>query len=92
MIYVDNVSNLPVSKMCPAKSLMVQIWNVFFKSSRQDLEPSPFIEFNLGQEVQKTFPRPKTRNPLYRQKFIFYVTNVEQQNLKIEVSFLNIHH
>uniref|UniRef100_A0A915HL66 C2 domain-containing protein n=1 Tax=Romanomermis culicivorax TaxID=13658 RepID=A0A915HL66_ROMCU len=64
MVYIDNVSNLPSSKL--------------------DFEPSPLIEMTVGNVMQATFPKPKTRNPLYRQKFAFFVSNVEHQIFKIE--------
>ncbi|KHN78918.1 Extended synaptotagmin-2 [Toxocara canis] len=48
------------------------------------LEPSPFVEVRLGQEVQKTPVKVKTVNPLFQNKFAFFVRHPEGQELVVE--------
>ena len=55
------------------------------------MEPSPIIALTLGQEEKKTLPRFKTINPLYQEKFFFFVTHPEDQHLHVEVSYCRLH-
>lgn len=54
-------------------------------TSKRDLEPSPYVQMSLGgKQVQKSIIRSKTCHPLYQQSFVFLVSNLEQQVLRIE--------
>ncbi|GMS89252.1 hypothetical protein PENTCL1PPCAC_11427 [Pristionchus entomophagus] len=48
------------------------------------LEPSPFVKLTLGKQEQLTAVKTKTVNPLYQQRFQFFVKHPGGQELKIE--------
>ncbi|TKR64184.1 hypothetical protein L596_024763 [Steinernema carpocapsae] len=50
---------------------------------KANLEPSPFVEVTLGKETQRTPVKVKTVNPLFQNKFSFFVRQPEGQELKI---------
>uniref|UniRef100_A0A915IZA0 C2 domain-containing protein n=1 Tax=Romanomermis culicivorax TaxID=13658 RepID=A0A915IZA0_ROMCU len=53
---------------------------------RRALEPSPFVELSLGNDQrQKSVVRTKTCNPVYQQKFTFFVVDINQKILNLEV-------
>jgi Ca2+-dependent lipid-binding protein len=47
-------------------------------------EPSPYLTLELAGETKQTFPKFKTINPLWQEKFTFFMSHPEQQQLKIE--------
>ncbi|KAI1729382.1 c2 domain-containing protein [Ditylenchus destructor] len=51
---------------------------------KSNLEPSPFIEATLGRYTQRTPVKPKTVNPLFQSKFLFFVKQPEGQDLKLK--------
>ncbi|KAK0419418.1 hypothetical protein QR680_014133 [Steinernema hermaphroditum] len=50
---------------------------------KANLEPSPLVEVTLGKESQRTPVKVKTVNPLFQNKFSFFVRQPEGQELKI---------
>ncbi|GMR42149.1 hypothetical protein PMAYCL1PPCAC_12344 [Pristionchus mayeri] len=48
------------------------------------LEPSPFMKLTLGKQEQSTAVKVKTVNPLFQQRFQFFVKHPAGQELKIE--------
>ena len=51
---------------------------------KRDVEPSPLIEIRVGNEERRTYPKPKTINPLFQHKELFFVSDPEHQSIVLE--------
>uniref|UniRef100_A0A158R441 Extended synaptotagmin-2 n=1 Tax=Syphacia muris TaxID=451379 RepID=A0A158R441_9BILA len=65
--------------------LMVFIDNVSeLPYPKAKLEPSPYVEVTVGNNSMRTPIKEKTVNPLYNSRFIFFVRDPMEQELKIQ--------
>jgi Ca2+-dependent lipid-binding protein len=65
--------------------LMVYVDNISdLPFPKHKTEPSPVVEVTLGTVTKKTYVKPKTVNPLFQQKFLFWVANPENQVIHVE--------
>ncbi|VDP27094.1 unnamed protein product, partial [Soboliphyme baturini] len=47
-------------------------------------EPSSFVQFSVDGDVRSSSVKEKTSNPIYQQKFSFFLSDVKSQYLKVE--------
>ena len=51
---------------------------------KMNLEPSPWVEVALGDVVQRTPMKPKSTNPVYQTKFLFFTKEPEAKELRLK--------
>uniref|UniRef100_A0A8C9TZS2 Extended synaptotagmin 2 n=1 Tax=Scleropages formosus TaxID=113540 RepID=A0A8C9TZS2_SCLFO len=83
LVYLDSAKNLPVVHDSPT---MVSN-RVFSLQSGKKLtsDPSPYVQFILGQKKFDSKIRYKTMEPVWEESFMFLVPNPRNQELKVEV-------
>lgn len=84
MCYVDHASDLPVSLRTDSLLAKASYCRPL-QFPKVKLEPSPIIELSIGQDKQCTLPKFKTINPMWQEKFFFFVSHPENQDLLVEV-------
>uniref|UniRef100_A0A8C6NZE7 Extended synaptotagmin 2 n=1 Tax=Nothobranchius furzeri TaxID=105023 RepID=A0A8C6NZE7_NOTFU len=72
VVYLDCAKNLPVR---------------FYTTSpkKSSSEPSPYVQFTVGQKTLESKVRYKTREPLWEDCFPFLVHNPKRQELEVEL-------
>uniref|UniRef100_A0A8C6MKN2 Extended synaptotagmin 2 n=1 Tax=Nothobranchius furzeri TaxID=105023 RepID=A0A8C6MKN2_NOTFU len=57
-----------------------------FSAKKSSSEPSPYVQFTVGQKTLESKVRYKTREPLWEDCFPFLVHNPKRQELEVEVN------
>ncbi|XP_053351758.1 extended synaptotagmin-3 [Clarias gariepinus] len=84
-IYLDSASNLPkdLNELSQIEKHGKHPKEV--KLTRRQNNPNSYVKFSIGQQSQKSKIAYSSRDPVFEQYFTFFVHNVENQVLNVQV-------
>nr|XP_015810128.2 extended synaptotagmin-2-A isoform X3 [Nothobranchius furzeri] len=76
----SNLSDLPHDGL-----KQVSVFKALKSAKKSSSEPSPYVQFTVGQKTLESKVRYKTREPLWEDCFPFLVHNPKRQELEVEL-------
>ncbi|XP_022596899.1 extended synaptotagmin-3-like [Seriola dumerili] len=84
-VYLDNASNLPKDHKEITEHHKHGKHSKEARLTRKTANPNSFVEFSIGEDVQKSKVAYASKDPVWEEGFTFFVHNVKTQELKVQV-------
>ncbi|XP_071343953.1 extended synaptotagmin-3 [Trachinotus anak] len=84
-VYLDNASNIPKDHKEIAEHHKHGKHSKEVRLTRKTANPNSFVEFSIGEEVQKSKIIFASKDPVWEEGFTFFVHNVQTQQLSVKV-------
>ncbi|XP_035981107.1 extended synaptotagmin-2-A isoform X3 [Fundulus heteroclitus] len=87
VVFLDSAKNLPsnLSDISYDGLKQVSVFKALKSAKKNSSEPSPYVQFTVGQKNLESKVRYKTREPLWEDCFPFLIHNPTRQDLEVEV-------
>ncbi|KAM4543669.1 extended synaptotagmin-2-A isoform 2-T2 [Fundulus diaphanus] len=87
VVFLDSAKNLPsnLSDISYDGLKQVSVFKALKSAKKNSCEPSPYVQFTVGQKTLESKVRYKTREPLWEDCFPFLIHNPTRQDLEVEV-------
>ncbi|XP_044073697.1 extended synaptotagmin-3 isoform X2 [Siniperca chuatsi] len=84
-VYLDNASNLPKDHSEITEHPKHGKHSKEGRLTKRTILPNSFVEFSIDKDVQKSKVAYASKDPVWEQGFIFFVHNINTQQLSIQV-------
>ncbi|XP_023278959.1 extended synaptotagmin-3-like [Seriola lalandi dorsalis] len=84
-VYLDNASNLPKDHKEITEHHKHGKHSKEARLTRKTASPNSFVEFSIGEDVQKSKVAYASKDPVWEEGFTFFVHNVKTQELRVQV-------
>uniref|UniRef100_A0A1A7Z287 Extended synaptotagmin-like protein 2 n=1 Tax=Iconisemion striatum TaxID=60296 RepID=A0A1A7Z287_9TELE len=87
VVFLDCAKNLPsnLSDLPHDGLKQVSVFKALKSAKKSSSEPSPYVQFTVGQKTLESKVRYKTKEPLWEECFPFLIHNPRRQELEVEL-------